>query len=48
MSQTEILMLIVALATTTSLGISYLAKLGFFEKAAQMKPAKENSNLPLP
>ena len=35
MSQAQILMLIVALATATSLGISYLAKLGFFEKAVK-------------
>lgn len=48
MSQTQILMQIVALATTTSLGISYLAMLGFFEKAAQMKHAEQNRNLPLP
>jgi len=31
MSQTQILMLLVALTTTTAFGISYLAKLGFFE-----------------
>ena len=31
MFQTQILLLIVALATTTSLGIGYLAKLGFVE-----------------
>ena len=35
MSQTRILILITALATTLAIGISYFAKLGIFEKAVQ-------------
>lgn len=46
MSQTQVLILIAALATTTAFGISYLAKLGFFEKAVQVKQAQERSTAP--
>ena len=46
MSQTQILILITALATTTAFGISYLAKLGFFEKAVQVKQAQQDTTAP--
>ena len=46
MSITQILILITVLATTIAVGIGYLAKLGYLEKAPHMTQAQENKEAP--